>query len=48
MRTAAKVKDAQEVKVERPRLTEEETLKRMKVFDQRKEQFVASIRKDQD
>jgi hypothetical protein len=38
----------QELKVERPKrakLTEEETLKRMEAFDERKEQFVASVRK---
>jgi hypothetical protein len=45
---AKKQKDEQELKTERPeraRLTEEETLKRMESFDERKEQFVASVRK---
>lgn len=43
-----KTKDVQELKVQRPkraRLTEEETLRRMETFDERKEKFVASIRK---
>jgi hypothetical protein len=40
--------DPQQVRVERPKrakLTEAETLKRMESFDERKEQFVASVRK---
>ena len=39
---------AQELKVERPKratLSEEETLKRMETLDERKEKFVASVRK---
>ena len=39
---------ADEVRVQRPRrarLTEEEVLKRMETFDEREEQFVASVRK---
>ena len=39
---------AQELKVERPKrakLTEEETLRRMEAFDERKEKFVAAVRK---
>jgi hypothetical protein len=46
---ATKLKDVQALKIERPKrakLTEEETLKRMESFDERKEQFVASVRKD--
>ncbi|MBI3911248.1 MAG: hypothetical protein HY320_09980 [Armatimonadetes bacterium] len=42
------LKEAQQMKVERPKrakLTEEETLKRMEAFDERKEKFVASVRK---
>jgi len=38
----------QEHKIERPKrakLSEEETLKRMEVFDERREAFIASIRK---
>jgi hypothetical protein len=45
---AKKLKDVQELKMERPRrarLSEEETLKRMESFDERKEQFIASVRK---
>ncbi len=49
MRKSKREKDAQTVRVEerpkRAQLTEEETLKRMESFDQRKEQFVASVRK---
>ena len=45
---AKKLKNVQELKLERPkraRLSEEETLTRMEAFDERKEQFVASVRK---
>ena len=38
-----------EIKVERPeriKLSAEESLKRMKDFDQRKEKFIAAIRKN--
>ncbi len=45
---AKKLKDVQELKIERPKrakLSEEETLKRMEAFGERKEQFVASVRK---
>ncbi len=45
---AKKLKDIQELKIERPKrakLSEEETLKRMEAFGERKEQFVASVRK---
>jgi hypothetical protein len=38
----------EEIKIERPRrakLTPEESLQRMKDFDKRKDQFIASIRK---
>ena len=48
MTTIDKDKEVQAVKVERPKrakLTEEETLKRMESFEDRKEQFVASVRK---
>jgi hypothetical protein len=48
MKTATKDQEPRGVKVERPkraRLTEEETLKRMESVDERKEQFVASVRK---
>ncbi|HTE20830.1 MAG TPA: hypothetical protein VK689_20890, partial [Armatimonadota bacterium] len=48
MTTINKEKEVQAVKVERPeraKLTEEETLERMKSFEDRKEQFVASVRK---
>jgi hypothetical protein len=47
-RMAKKLKDVKELKVQRPKrakLSEEETLKRMEAFDERKEQFVASVRK---
>jgi len=40
--------EVEQVRIERPRranLTEEETLKRMEAFDERKDQFVASVRK---
>ena len=39
---------AQELKIERPsraKLSEEETLRRMEEFEDRKEKFVASVRK---
>ena len=42
------VETIQELKIERPKrakLSREETLKRMEAFDERKEQFIASIRK---
>jgi hypothetical protein len=48
METAQKDMEGEAVKVERPkpaRLTEEETLKRMESFEERKEKFVASVRK---
>ena len=48
METVRKDEDPQALKVERPKrakLSEEETLKRMESFDERKEQFVASVRK---
>jgi hypothetical protein len=47
-RMAKKQKEVQELKVQRPKrakLSEEETLKRMEAFDERKEQFIASVRK---
>ncbi len=40
-----------EIKIERPeraKLSAEESLKRMKEFDKRKEKFIASIRKNKD
>jgi hypothetical protein len=43
-----KLKTVKEVKIERPeraKLSAEESLKRMKDFDKRKEKFIASIRK---
>jgi hypothetical protein len=45
---AKKQKEVQELKVQRPKrakLSEEETLRRMEAFDERKEQFIASVRK---
>lgn len=45
---AKKLKDVQELKIERPKrakLSEEETLKRMEAFNERKEKFIASVRK---
>lgn len=45
---AKKLKEVQEVKVQRPKrakLSEEETLKRMEAFDERREQFIATVRK---
>lgn len=42
-----KAKVVKEVKIERPeraKLSAEESLKRMKEFDKRKEKFIASIR----
>jgi hypothetical protein len=45
---AKQTKDVQQLEIKRPKrakLSEEETLKRMEAFDERKEQFVASIRK---
>ena len=45
---AKAVKELRKLKVERPKrviLTEEETLKRMESFDERKDKFVASVRK---
>jgi hypothetical protein len=45
---AKKRKDVQELKIMRPKrakLSEEETLRRMEAFDERKEQFIASVRK---
>lgn len=46
-----KPKEASTLKIERPKrmkLSEEETLKRMEAFDERKEQFIAAIRKGKD
>lgn len=43
-----KVNVVKEIKIERPeraKLSAEESLKRMKDFDKRKEKFIASIRK---
>lgn len=43
-----KAKVVKEIKIERPeraKLSAEESLKRMKEFDKRKEKFIASIRK---
>ncbi len=48
---AKKQKKLTELKIERPerhKLTPEESLKRMEDFTQRKEQFVAAIRKGKD
>ncbi len=48
---AKKLKDVQELKIERPKrakLSEAETLKRMESFDERNEPFIASIRKGKD
>ena len=43
---AKKLKNVQELKKpKRARLSEEETLKRMEAFDERKEQFIAAVRK---
>ena len=42
-----KAKVVKEIKIERPermKLSAEESLKRMKEFDQRKEKFIAAIR----
>ena len=44
----AEAQEVQEVRVQRPRrarLTAEESLKRMEAFPERREQFIASIRK---
>ena len=46
-----KAKVVKELKIERPermKLSAEESLKRMKDFDQRKEKFIAAIRKSKD
>src|SRR5687768_3547641 len=43
--------DRQEIKVERPKrikLMAEESLRRMEAFDERKEQFIAAVRKSQE
>jgi hypothetical protein len=48
---AKKAEEIQEVRVERPeraKLSAEESLKRMKEFPKRKEEFVASVRKGKD
>jgi hypothetical protein len=48
MAMARKVKDAQDLKIQRPtrvKFSEEGTLKRMEAFDLRKEKFVAPVRK---
>ena len=45
---ARRLKDIKEIKIERParaKLSAEESLKRTKEFDKRKERFIASIRK---
>lgn len=45
---AKKPNEVREIKVQRPkraRLSEAETLRRMESFDERKEQFIASVRK---
>jgi len=45
---ARRLKDIKEIKIERPpraKLSAEESLKRTKEFDKRKEKFIASIRK---
>lgn len=45
------VQEVQEIKVQRPKrlkLSAEESLKRMEAFPERKEQFIAAIRKSQD
>jgi hypothetical protein len=45
---AKKQKDVHGIKIERPKraeLSEQETLKRMEAFGERKERFVASVRK---
>ena len=45
---AKKVEELRELKVVRPKrikLTEEETLRRMESFDERKDKFIASVRK---
>lgn len=46
-----KAKVVKEIKIERPErasLSAEESLKRMKEFDKRKEKFIAAIRKNKD
>ena len=46
-----KAKVVKEIKIERPeraKLSAEESLKRMKDFDKRKEKFIAAIRKNKD
>ncbi len=46
-----KAKIAKEIEIKRPermKLSAEESLKRMKDFDKRKEQFIAAIRKSKD
>jgi hypothetical protein len=45
---ARRLKDVKEIRIERPprmKLSAEESLKRTKEFDKRKEKFIASIRK---
>ena len=45
------VPEVQEIKAQRPKrlkLSAEESLKRMEAFPERKEQFIAAIRKSQD
>ena len=45
---AKRLKDIQEIKIERPpraKLSAQESLKRTREFDKRKEKFIASVRK---
>jgi hypothetical protein len=45
---ARRLKDIKEIKIERPpraKLSAEESLKRTREFDKRKEEFIASIKK---
>lgn len=45
---AKRLKDLKEVKIERPtrvKLSPEESLKRTREFDKRKEQFITAVRK---
>ena len=46
--TAKQQQDVQQLEIKRPKrakLSEEETLKRMESFDERKEEFIATVRK---
>jgi len=48
---AEKIEEVEEIKIQRPeraKLTAEESLKRIEEFPQRKEQFVAAVRKGKD